>query len=124
MDETSTSGLTVAEDQEVRLWNATNGQPLTAPLKWNGNVSAAEFFGSGIIIAVVAQDFSVRVWECPLWQTENPPWIGPLAEAIVGQRSRPNGIVEAVPATEFLSLRQKMLATAEAERSTLWARRF
>jgi WD40 repeat protein len=116
--------LTVAQDRNVRLWNAANGQPLTASLKWNGRVAAAEFSGNGAIIAVISPDHSVRVWEGPVWDTEIPDWIGPLAEAVAGQRSGAQGIVEPLPASEFHALRQRILGASQTGAAAYWANRF
>ena len=116
--------LTVAADRDLRLWNATNGEPLTVPLKWNGHVAAAEFSGSGVNIAVVSADHTVRVWEGPLWETDMPEWIGPLAEAVTGERAGAHGILEHVPASEFLKLRKRILTTPGSHISTLWAKRY
>jgi tetratricopeptide (TPR) repeat protein len=61
--------VTASDDNTARVWDASTGEPITPPLKHNGNVTQAAFSpdGSKVITVCVWHGYhgQVRVWDLP-----------------------------------------------------------
>lgn len=55
--------VTASGDNTARVWDATTGQPVTAPLRHSGQVSCAAFTPDGNQVYTASFDGSVRCWD-------------------------------------------------------------
>ena len=111
--------VTAAADQTVRVWDVATGLPLTDPLRPEEQVWGARFTSSGS--AVVTQ--SGLVWDVPIAPQAVPSWLVELAEAVGGWRWDRGNLVPVSSAT-FLSLKQRLQASAATDTCTRWAKWF
>jgi WD40 repeat protein len=58
--------ITATSEGTVRVWDATNGKPVTAPLEHPGGVKAAVFSPDGTRVITANSANTVRVW--PIWK--------------------------------------------------------
>ncbi len=64
--------VTASDDGTARVWDALNGQPLTAPLHHSRKVSSAQFSTDGTRIVTAAGD-QARVWDAQSGKPETEP---------------------------------------------------
>ncbi|MCI0535009.1 MAG: serine/threonine protein kinase, partial [Verrucomicrobiales bacterium] len=55
--------VSASRDGVARIWNATNGQPVTTPLRHDGEVLWAEFAPDGHIVVTAAADKTAKIWD-------------------------------------------------------------
>jgi WD40 repeat protein/class 3 adenylate cyclase len=55
--------VTAGEDMTARVWNARNGQPITAPIKHAQSVLFAAFNADGTRVVTCCADGTTRVWD-------------------------------------------------------------
>jgi WD40 repeat protein len=61
-------------DHTARVWDATTGNPVTAPLEHQGSVNAAAFSPDNTRVVTASADRTVRVWDA----TTGKPVTAPL----------------------------------------------
>ncbi|MBI2946023.1 MAG: protein kinase [Verrucomicrobia bacterium] len=116
--------VTASWDKTARVWDANTGQPLTEPLRHEGEVNSAHFSPDGQRVVTASEDMAARVWEVPTVPVPVPDWLPKLTEAIAGKRFNDQGVSEAVPAAEFLALKQQLAENSVAGVWTRWAKWF
>ena len=73
----STRLASASEDQTVRLWDATTGQPIGQPLKGHTNwVRSVAFSPDGTRLASASADETVRLWDATTGQPIGQPLAG------------------------------------------------
>ncbi|NOS71010.1 MAG: protein kinase [Verrucomicrobia bacterium] len=65
--------VTVSDDPRALIWDAQNGQPVTAFLKHNGWVYFAQFSSDGKWIVTASSDGTARVWDAQNGQSLTEP---------------------------------------------------
>jgi WD40 repeat protein len=71
--------VTGSWDHSVRVWDATNGNPVSSLIGSNGQVNGAAFSSDGRYVVAAGSDAKVLVWEG--WQTSTPKLIKTITEA-------------------------------------------
>jgi WD40 repeat protein len=66
--------VTASEDHTARVWDATTGKPVTAPLKHQGAVTAAAFSADGRRVITVSKDKTARVWTLSINKDSLDDW--------------------------------------------------
>jgi WD40 repeat protein len=66
--------VTASWDKTARVWDATTGKPVTAPLDHQDSVTAAAFSPDGTLVVTASRDNTARVWDA----TTGKPVTAPL----------------------------------------------
>lgn len=108
-DERSDQIITKDDRGTLQLWHVETGQRLGPPMRHRSRGEGVAFvIGSGGRELLSMSDGKLRAWPMPVVESKIPEWLGPLAEAVAGQRLDEAGHSEMVPRTE-LSLVSKQL---------------
>jgi WD40 repeat protein/serine/threonine protein kinase len=82
--------MTTSSDNTARVWDARTGQPVTEPLRHEGDVSSAEFSPDGLRIVTASSDKTARVWDArsgrPLTQLRHDSQVRSARFSPDGQR--------------------------------------
>lgn len=101
----------VIADKSVRLFDTRTGQPMSGASVHETPVTHAEFSPDATRLLTVCRldntQSVVRVWELPHAPWPTPPGLADLAENLAGHRLNAKGELEAVPAGEWLVLKQQ-----------------
>jgi WD40 repeat protein len=119
--------VTASWDHTARVWDAQTGQPLSEPLKHNDDVDLAQFSPDGKQIATASDDGPWRVWDIAPSGTGFPDWLLELAEAVVGGRLTPQGVLEPTgqdPVTVIGRIRQQLEQAPGNDDWVVWGRWF
>src|SRR5262249_42907725 len=75
-----------SSDRTGRVWDAASGEPVTPPVRHDGELYCASFSPDGRRIVTTARDGSARVWEVPRsdWTT---PDLLLLSQLLSGERA-------------------------------------
>jgi len=107
-DPTGSRLLTAGADGRARLWDAATGFLLDDSFD---QVKTAEFSPDGTKVLTACADDTAVIWNLP-WRGPEPAripdWLGPLAEAVAGQRIDDQGIIHRVDVKELLRLRHQL----------------
>ena len=71
--------VTGSWDQTVRVWDASNGNPVSLLAGSTKEVNSASFSADGRYIVTAGKDMTVRIWE--RWQTSSPTLVKTFTEA-------------------------------------------
>ncbi len=99
--------LTWGDDGTARLWNARSGEPLSPPMKHQSTVLGAQFSKDEARILTWSPDGTVRLWDLPqtgLWPKDK---LVLRYQVRTGTRLANSGEIEAIPADEWLKLKQE-----------------
>jgi WD40 repeat protein len=55
--------ITASADETARVWDATTGKPVTAPLAHHGSVTAVAFSADRTRVVTASEDGTARVWD-------------------------------------------------------------
>jgi hypothetical protein len=91
----------------ARLWDSTNGRPLTEWLNAGAAVIHACFDSTGTRVATGGEG-GVHVWEVPPVPTPVPDWFLAFAESIAGTRLSSRGNTELVARRELEELARQL----------------
>lgn len=105
--------VTGADGGWAMVWDSDTGQPLGGAFRHRGNCNVARFRPDGRWIATGGSDWMVRTWEIPAVPTRIPDWLLDLGEAVIGQKLRADGSLEALPIEECR--RRLQVATAKSQ---------
>lgn len=114
--------LTGGSDAAARLWNLQNGLPLGEPAEFEGSVMHAEFSPDGKRVLLACFDGTAHIVLLPPIVERAPEWLGPLAEALVGQRFDARGATEIVPPTSLWEICEEIRRAPDADGTIAWVR--
>ena len=101
----------VIADKSVRVIDKRTGQPMSGVLVHETPVTHAEFSPDATHLLTVCRldkgRSIIRVWDLPHAPWPTPPGLADLAENLAGHRLNAKGELEAVPAGEWLALKQQ-----------------
>jgi WD40 repeat protein len=109
----------------LRVWETSAGVPLT---DWHIGLlnQPNRLLFSPDDHWVAAAGFDHRVALIPQYQPSGPApdWLPELAEAVAGEKLRPDGIVEPVPPEAFIALKQRLESIAADDFYSRWVKWF
>ncbi|MGA2542300.1 MAG: protein kinase [Verrucomicrobiota bacterium] len=122
----------------TQVWDAQSGQPLTDPLRQEGNDSlysvssqampiSALFSPDGRRILTWSYDGIARIWDVAPPAENHPAWLPQLAEVISGQALNRQGVLEPTPLNrvEIINrLRQELSHEPDQDDWVVWGRWF
>jgi WD40 repeat protein/predicted Ser/Thr protein kinase len=116
--------VTASEDQTARVWDATTGLPISEPLRHAKPVSSARFSNDGRHI-ITQSDKTEYLWDNLSCPGPVPSWLPQLA-LLASQRISDFSADETEPAiaSEFVALRERILAIPDTDYYTHWAKWF
>jgi WD40 repeat protein/serine/threonine protein kinase len=80
----------VRKSGSARVWDALTGQPLTEPLRHEGEVRSAEFSPDGLRVVTASEDGTARVWDARTGQPLTEPL--PHGGEVVSAQFSPEGL--------------------------------
>jgi WD40 repeat protein len=67
--------VTASTDNTARVWDATTGKPVTAPLEHQDSVTAAAFSPDGTRVVTASNDKTARVWTLSIGMGSLDEWL-------------------------------------------------
>jgi WD40 repeat protein len=100
--------LATAAKGRLRVWDASNGQPLTEWISFVGDAKDLQFSADdSVLLLATSQGALIRLPVIFRWESK-PPWLGGLAEALTGLTLAQDGRVMPVSPQRFAELRAQV----------------
>jgi WD40 repeat protein len=118
--------VTGSHDRTARLWDPATGLPLSEPLRHTRPLNVVQFSPDGKKVATgaFARDYPCRIWQLPSVDSDVPPWLPALAEAVAGLTTRTRGISNPVSEADFNKLRDQVNSLVQQDDFSRVARWF
>lgn len=117
----------------LRLWDVAQGTPLTVHLEhlcysgsgFQTSSGIAQFAPDGAKVFVASDAPDALLWHMPRASDAAPDWFAEFLEAVAGQRFiEGDDMVEFVPTSRFLELKEAILNSKETDSYSVWARKW
>jgi len=125
--------LLTVDYRGLRLWDVATGRPLTVRLAerfqlgtgFQDDSGRPVFTPDGLAVFLAGDSYVSRILHISTPPAGAPAWFAEFLEAVAGQRFEPDADLPVVVSpTDFLRLRQRVLASTDTDYYTRWVRQW